>query len=244
MEDSAAFALKKPTTLVDSVEEYIYSYIIENNLHPGDNLPSEEEMAEQVQVSRNIVREALSRFKSYGYITSRRRGGIVIQNIDMNRDLGKVFIPQLMDEKTLTDALEMRILLEVGIIPSLFEHVTAEDIANLEEIVKVDDAGSRYWSKVEFEIAFHGRIFQITGNSTVTSLQNALQPVYRYVSGNEEEFAPFNKALDATGGRASHRDILEALKSGDPERYEKVIRRHLYAYGEYVRVTREKHSGQ
>lgn len=229
---------KKPTTLADSVEDFIYNYIIQNELRPGDHLPSEDDFAVKLGVSRNIVREALSRMKSYGYVTSRRRGGLVIQAVNVSKDLHKILVPQLMDRQTLANILELRLLLEYGIVQSLFDNICQEDIDELQEIVDGDETDALGFSKIDTEIMFHGRIFQITGNTTLEGLQGSLLPVYRYVRSNEEQFQQFNDKLSSEGQKANHRDILEALKSGDPSKYEDVIHRHLYPYQEFVRSVR------
>ena len=74
--------LEKPTTLVDSVEASISNYIRTNGLVAGDKLPSEEEFAESLGVSRNVVREALSRMKSFGMLSSRKKRGLVLQTVN------------------------------------------------------------------------------------------------------------------------------------------------------------------
>ena len=240
MEASAATRLNKPTTLVDSVEEYLYGYITNNHLRPGDHLPAEEDFSNSLGVSRNIVREAISRLKSFGYVSSRRRGGLIVTSANTGRDFGRMLIPQLMDEMTVANVLELRITLEEGIAETLLKRITPEDIAELEEIIVsegMDFDGVN--STVEAEIKFHGRIFQMSGNSVLVSLHNALLPVYQYAKEHPHEFDAYNKALDSTVGKASHKDIIAALKSGDPNIYKGVIRRHLYAYCEFVRSMRK-----
>lgn len=239
METSTAVKLVRPTTLVDSVEEYLHNYILDNDLRPGDHLPGEEDLSLRLGVSRNIVREAISRLKSFGYVSSRRRGGLQVTSVNTSQDFGRLLIPQLMDEKTIVDILELRITLEEGIANKLLERITPIDIAELEDIIiqeRMDMDGVN--SSVEGEIKFHGRIFQISGNSVLVGLHNALLPVYQYAKDHPEEFAAYNKALEATIGKASHRDIVAALKSGDSNIYIGVIRRHLYAYIEFVRFMR------
>ena len=59
-------------TMADKVEESLGKYLREKGFKAGDLLPREVELAEALGVSRNVVREALSRFKMLGIIESKR----------------------------------------------------------------------------------------------------------------------------------------------------------------------------
>ena len=53
------------------VYEELKSYIIKNNLKPGDKLPTEMQMSEILGVSRNVLREAIKTFEIIGVLTSK-----------------------------------------------------------------------------------------------------------------------------------------------------------------------------
>ena len=59
----------------EQVEEAIKRYILENNLKPGDTLPTETEMAEMLGTSRTTVREALRVLQFLGVIKTKQRIG-------------------------------------------------------------------------------------------------------------------------------------------------------------------------
>ena len=67
------------TTLADQVEARILEYIEKNNLVPGDMLPNELQFSEKLGVSRNVVREAMSRLRMLGLLQSRTKKGIQIK---------------------------------------------------------------------------------------------------------------------------------------------------------------------
>jgi DNA-binding FadR family transcriptional regulator len=64
----------RQNTLADTVEGRLRQFIRKRGFHPGDALPKETELAAQLDVSRNVVREALSRLRMLGIVESRRRG--------------------------------------------------------------------------------------------------------------------------------------------------------------------------
>ena len=61
--------------LYQAVQDEIKSYIVQYSLKPGDLLPPEAELAQQLGVSRNSVREAVKSLETLGIIESRPRHG-------------------------------------------------------------------------------------------------------------------------------------------------------------------------
>ena len=159
---------------VDAVENEINKFIRDNGLKPGDKLPSELELAGLLGVGRNAVREALSRMRSYGLLESKKKRGIVIQTMDVGKNLDKIFNPKMLDKKTLIDLLQLRIWLEKSIIPSIFSKITEKDIEDLERILNNEEENEEGRIPVEKESDFHSRINSITGNGIVANLQNSL----------------------------------------------------------------------
>ena len=96
-------------TLTDQVEEKIIGYIKENQLVPGNSLPNELQLAEMMGISRNVVREALSRLRMLGLIQSRSKRGIIITEPPLLNGLSKVLDPKLLSLKTIKEMMGMRI---------------------------------------------------------------------------------------------------------------------------------------
>ena len=147
--------LEKPTTLVDSVEASINNYIRTNGLVAGDKLPSEEEFAESLGVSRNVVREALSRMKSFGMLSSRKKRGLVLQTVNVSDNFERLFDPHTLDRETLVDLMEIRLILEQSIVPLIFKRIDDDDIAALEEILSGEVVTRDGIVPIPNEQAFH-----------------------------------------------------------------------------------------
>ena len=65
--------------LSDQVAEQLTAEIKQGRLAPGDKLPTEARLVEQFQVSRTVVREAVSRLKSLGLVDSRQGSGVFVR---------------------------------------------------------------------------------------------------------------------------------------------------------------------
>lgn len=232
------------TTLVDQVEEFLLRYIKEKKLKPGDRLFHEEELSEQLGVGRNVVREALSRLRSLGILDSRKRRGIVLHEPDIRKNLEKIINPRILGKEAIIDLLELRYSLELGIISSLLDRITDKDIKDLESILAKEAVigiiGEVKRLSMEDELEFHSRVYAITGNHILMSLQQMLIPMYRYIHDNYSEFVVFNMKISEEKLQATHKDILQALKNRNKDEYEEVIRRHLMAYRLYIADCRDR----
>ncbi len=228
-------------TLVDLAEEAIFLYIKERKLKPGEKILFDEyQLAGELNVSRNVVREALSRLHSFGIIDSRKRKGMVLKEPDLKKNMTKIIDPEIYSKEKNIDLLELRYILEIGIIPSLFENIREKDINELKHILPAEIAASNNRLSIENEIRFHSRIYKIVDNQIIMDMQELLIPVYRFVYDNYADFDAFNDKIKRENLQATHADIVEALSKRDKILYRDVIERHLLAYQLYLKEQKLK----
>jgi DNA-binding FadR family transcriptional regulator len=211
------------STLVDRVEAKLVELLQSRQLKLGDSIPKEVELAEAIGVSRTVIREALLRLRMMGLIESKKKKGSVITSPDIFGNLNKSMNPHLLDDRTLRDVFELRLVLEVGMADLLFHRIRKEDIDALREIVREEppDAEDRLFH-VQHEIDFHGRLYEITGNETMRKFQKMLLPVFEYVhqSGLLKKPAASKKFI-------SHKGLVDILENGTPEEFRNAMRNHL-----------------
>ncbi len=126
-------------SLTDIAEKKIFDYLRENHFRPGDRLPMESELAEKFQISRTVVREALSRLRMMGFIESKKRRGMVVAHPNIFETIAKVIDPAFLDEEEKQDFFQLRLTIELGLADLLAEHLTEKDLADLEEIVREEE---------------------------------------------------------------------------------------------------------
>ena len=170
-------------SLVDKVEIGLREYISEAKLKPGDALPKELEICQLMGVSRTVVREALLRLRMLGIIDSRKHRGMILTQPDVLKRFESVLDPYILDNNTLKDIFELRLILEVGMADMIFARKTKKDIKQLEEIViegeKLKSNSSA--TGLKNEISFHKKLYEMSGNSTLRKFQSLLLPVFQYV---------------------------------------------------------------
>jgi len=207
----------KALSLTDLVELKLRDYLQEKKLVVGDGLPSEMEIAEALGVSRNILREALSRLRMLGIITTKKKIGMVLAHPDVLGSLEKVLQPQLVDADTLHDIFELRLVLELGMADLLFMRVNEKHLDELDKIVKNDERALTTF-RIKNEIAFHGKLYEITGNDTLKRFQSMLMPLFDYVLKIEKRVVT---------PKVSHADLVELIRKGDKDAFKKGMEEHL-----------------
>ena len=216
-------------SMTDRVENNLREYFERNAFRPGDPLPSELEIAEKLQVSRNVVREALSRLRMLGIIESRTRRGMIMTRPDILGGLERVLNPYILGESTLEDVFELRLILEMGMANFLFARKTEKDIKELELIVSQE--GNNNEPTKEEEIRFHTKLYDIAGNETFTRFQVLLLPLFDHV------FAKYklNKS-EGSPDHIHHGGLVEILKNGTITEFRNAMEIHLAPYFKIINV--------
>lgn len=211
------------SSLVDKVEKNLVEILQQKKLKVGDSIPKELDLAETLGVSRTVVREALLRLRMMGLIESKKKKGAVITSPDLFAIMSKSMNPHILDQETLKEIFEIRLVLEIGMADFLFQRKTKEDIDELREIVsKEPKITDQHLFNISHEIAFHGKLYEITGNETMKKFQKMLLPVFDYVhhSGLLGKSIQFRKFV-------SHKELVDILETGTPELFRNAMRHHL-----------------
>jgi GntR family transcriptional repressor for pyruvate dehydrogenase complex len=206
----------KSNTMADVVEAQLRAYLKKMSFKPGDALPKETELADALGVSRNVVREALSRLRMLGMIETRKRRGMVLVSPDILQAFERVLDPPIIDDATLEDIFELRLVIEMGLADLLFVRMKPTDIKELEAIADNEVVHKSF--QVKNEIAFHGKLYDMTGNATLKRFQIMLLPVFAHVTTHVDKHI---------SGKVSHKDLVKILKKGSKEEFKKAMYEHL-----------------
>lgn len=211
------------SSLVDKVEANLVELLQQRKLTVGDPIPKEIELAETLGVSRTVIREALLRLRMMGLIESKKKKGAVITSPDLFGIMSKSMNPHILDQDTLRGMFEIRLALEIGMADFIFHRITKEDIEELKEIVSNEPPVTQnHLFNIEHEIAFHGKLYEITGNDTMKKFQHMLLPVFDYVhnSGLLKKPVSMKKFV-------SHKGLVDIIENGSPELFRNAMRNHL-----------------
>jgi GntR family transcriptional repressor for pyruvate dehydrogenase complex len=211
----------------ERVAEQIEQRILAGELHCGDRLPTERELAGQFQVSRTAVREALKILAQKGLVDMRPgRGTIVIDRAHeaLQHSLGLVMRLKLGEVGGSRNLVEVRELLEVEIAALAAERATEREIAALQEAVLVmdehlDDADAF----IAADNHFHEALAQATQNALILTLVKSIVHLL-----SEQRKQIFATAGGPQRGQMHHKRILAGVIGRDPSAARAAMRAHLH----------------
>jgi DNA-binding FadR family transcriptional regulator len=215
-------------TLSKRISRELLTSILRGEIESGSALPSEEDLASQFDVSRPVVREAVKELAVLGLVESRQgRSTRVTPADDWNQ-----FAPEILTARSevgavddfLLELLELRRLIETeaaalaaaraseGVIARMTEQVDGIE-ASIGDIQRFTDG----------DIAFHDALLSATGNHLLTRLIDLSGPVLRFGRINSLE----RRADGPLDSQRGHRQVLEAVRAGDPEAARLAMHEHL-----------------
>ncbi|HWC78672.1 MAG TPA: FadR/GntR family transcriptional regulator [Pseudonocardiaceae bacterium] len=210
----------------EAIVEQIRTLIRTEQLRPGDRLPSERDLGEQLGVSRVTVREALRVLEAGGLIQIKvgARGGAFVTaptSAKIGTDLADLIS---LSPLTGTEITEARQVFELGIVPIVVERATDEDLAELREMVRTHQAALRNGEYgMPMSAAFHVRVAACTHNAAIEMLVRSFHGPLLMSLREAQVAAP----LMGHRGTAEHRDLVEAIAARDTERAQEITRAHL-----------------
>ena len=221
-----------PTPLInDRIQEAIKQYILDNRLQGGDKLPSENNLSKQLGVSRNSVREAVQSLASLGIIEVRRGSGLYVNGFTLKPLIDNLSYNFLSNLRELEDLLQVREVLESGMVEFALPHLNADRLRLLDSIVSEMVAlVERGEPLVEADRRFHLELFRPVGNSILLQLQE----IFWKTLGNALNYADIAD-MNPLRTAQLHGAVVDAARSGDAEMVRRALNRHYEDIKERLR---------
>lgn len=217
--------IKRPK-LSEQVEREIKNLIFHNELKVGDKLAPEKELAEQLQVGRRSVREALQSLKKMGLIEIYHGKGAFVSRIRLDNyleSLAESINFRLHEEKTvLLQLLEVRKLLEAGIASLSATRATSQDFKAMEKALRQQKKAIEMKDLELFNVTdldFHNAVVKGSQNAILVSVYNAFSNLMlesrrrtNKIPGVAEESLKDHQkiflAIKSGNGKLAHRDMF------------------------------------
>ncbi|MCL6592339.1 MAG: FadR family transcriptional regulator [Alicyclobacillus sp.] len=203
-------------TLSRLVVDRIIQLLSSGQLKPGDKLPTEHELMEKLEVSRPVLREALSALETLGIITRKPRGGTYF-NDKIGSQPFSVMLALSLDN--LPALVEARMALELGLITIAAEKIGEAELAQLQQTIQriADSKDNNYG---EYDREFHRIIAQSADNPVVQGMIDSL-----LIAHAKTDSLIQIRERDLTVEH--HKAIYEALAKHDPYESFQQMYRHL-----------------
>ena len=212
------------SSLVSEVVTLLREVIETQGLAPGDRLPTEAELVQSLEVSRPVLREAVSQLETLGLIQVRRGLGMFVGDRDsLAGCLKLVRTAVAVTPRDLTQLTELRAALESHGARRAAEMATDGDVAELEALCdEMDRRDLTDEEAIGIDFAFHRRLVEVTGNELILNVMTVLQQL---VIETMLQTPP--RPRDRRVSRRLHRAILEGVRQNDPEAAGRAVRDHM-----------------
>lgn len=226
------------TRAADAVVDALRSMIARGELADGSRLPSERELIERFGVSRTVVREAVAKLASLGFVESRPRFRPVIRRPGYEAALsavGSVVTHLLQQSSGVKNLYDARVFLETGLVRQAALHARKADIEALRRALAENEAAipdSRLFYTTD--MAFHAVLYQIPRNPIFPAVHRAFTA---WLSPHWERMP---RSVDRNRvNYLRHSEIYTSIAERDPDAAEAALTAHLASAWEFVRGTFE-----
>ncbi|WP_319805945.1 FadR/GntR family transcriptional regulator [Bacillus cereus] len=214
--------------MYEEVSEAILTMIKNGTLKPGDKLLPVHQLAEQFQVGRSAVREALSALRAMGLIEMKQGEGTYVRNFDPSSLTKSLNNKLLMKKEDILNLLEVRKVLEVGAVRAAAAKRTEANLQNmkhwLDEMAK-SIGDEKAGEKADFH--FHMGIAESSHNNILLELMNHVSEMIAETIGESRRIILYGEQTTSERLLEEHQSIYNAVLKQDVELAQQAMLNHL-----------------
>jgi len=217
--------LGRAEPLHKKVAALIMREIASGQFLPGDRLPSEHELAQAFDVSRNVVREAIACLRSDGIVVSRQGLGAFVVQPELRQTI-RIDAEELRQGGNLRSLFELRALLEIEAAALAAERRDDAQLARIREALE-RMTGAEKWSDagIDADLDFHRALAEATGNPYLVTFLTFLANQMRETIVRARATHGLEPVVEVT--IAEHQKIYDALATADPDAARAAMRAHI-----------------
>lgn len=238
MKESSTITFKPRQTItaVDQVLSEISDFVLQEGVDPGAELPPEEVMATQLNVSKVTLRQALRLAQAQGLIEIRngQRARVAKPSLKPLMDMMGITLRR-MGQKEFEDLVKVREILEANIARDAAGSAKKEHIKAMEKTIgDMERNREDLIYCVNKDIEFHSILRKATGNRIFDVV---LAPIAEILADSMQTTLGVGGIEAAT---EAHRWILDAVKQRDPDKAEAAMHKHMLRVRRYAKIKPEK----
>jgi len=199
--------VQKPTDIIVS---QIKDLISSGALKPGDKLPPERQLAENFNIGRGYVREAIKKLEFYGILKTFPQSGTSVANLGVSLLDGLIANVLQLEKNDFQGLIETRSIIESGAAKLAAERADTIQIAELESILNsYKEKASEGEAALDEDMLFHLKIAELSANRVLQSLISLIAPEVHHLSNELNTCSPERLNLTIE----EHKAIFIAIKS-------------------------------
>jgi GntR family transcriptional regulator, transcriptional repressor for pyruvate dehydrogenase complex len=225
---------EKNMKVYDQVVEQVRDMIVEGSLKKGDRLPSERDLAEQLNISRSSVREAIRALDVIGLVESRHGGGNYIRESFENSLFEPLSMMFMLEKCKIRDILELRRIMEVETSALAASRIRNDELDKLSIIIEKMKITGDEEINVQLDRDFHYSIARASENFLVINILDVISTLMdTFIKGARGIILSDEKNRQELNLR--HESIYKSLSNHDPEGTVSEMRKHFDLIEEYLK---------
>jgi GntR family transcriptional regulator, transcriptional repressor for pyruvate dehydrogenase complex len=223
----------KPKKIYEEVSDELYEMIRSGSLKPGEQLDSIQQLAENFQVGRPAIREALSALSSMGLIEIKQGEGTFVKTFDpaiMNHPLSAAL---LMDQDNIKHLLEVRKILESGTAEVAAKKRTEENLIELKDMLfNMEKVSDDEELSDKADISFHVAVANASQNELLITLMNHVSELMTEKMRDIRRVALYSEEMTLKQLYQQHVRIYDAILAQDEDGARSAMLFHLQSVEE------------
>jgi GntR family transcriptional regulator, transcriptional repressor for pyruvate dehydrogenase complex len=231
------YKVVRTSRLYEQIVQQIEDSVLKGTLKPGDQLPAERELAQQLGVSRTAVREAVKALREKGLVEAYSGRGTFITNGTSNAARQSFdLMVKIGQQESSTHLVDLRLILEPGIAALAAQRIEEEHLTAMRDAVAVMERSLKNPAAyIEADLDFHLALAEAVGNPLILSLIDSIVGLLR-----EQRIKIFNVEGGPQRGQLFHKRILEAMEQRNPTMARSAMSEHLEQVRQDSEVTESR----
>lgn len=220
-------------SVVDKVLDGIINDIIEGNIGPGDQLPTEMELCRQYGAGRNSVREAIKKLEAHGVVYIKRAEGTFVAETYNQKMLDPMLYNIILQKNSWKDFVELRSVIDIGTLEVIINNAQPGDKYNdlrkillkMEEELYDDDPSVE--RIMELDTQFHSTIAARANNPQLVTITDYITRLT--IPSRKKTLCEVIKKGDIENFIYLHRQMLDVVQKQQKDKIVQTVLEH-YVY--------------
>lgn len=222
-------------TIKELFVQQIEKMILSGQLRPGDRIPSERDLSEEMKISKTVVHEGIRELRRLGFVDVTSRRGVTVADYAQTGNLDTLvaimrFHGGQLDKKTAISLLNVRSYLEGPAFETLAENHTDADVERLTALQAEAEAAMEDDGELALSLfRYHRTVAYLCGNTIIPLIFNAFSAV------SQEFWRGYIHAYGAKYCVELLATFTDYIRTGDGKRASRLLRDGLNEYAQQLR---------
>jgi GntR family transcriptional regulator, transcriptional repressor for pyruvate dehydrogenase complex len=210
------------TLVVDEIIDRLIALVVNENLKPGDKLPTERELMARLSIGRSSLREAVKTLSAVGALEVKRGSGIYVGYGDTSILAKPLAWGMFLSKSNVGQVIEARSVIESALAGWAAERRSDEDLVRLGELVdQLEMSQGNKETYIDTDLKFHLAIGKAAQNNILFQVLNIFQHLLRlWMETTYQETQGSRDSMKA------HRELLDAIRTRDARLARRIMQDH------------------